>query len=79
LETGRKEKMRLSPKNLERWDIYSHEWRDGIHTAMNERDLRRANGTIGGNGIWKTEGVARRFKTALYTGCFTTLGHNCRR
>ena len=25
-----------------------------------------ANGTIEGNGIWKSEGVARRFKTALY-------------
>ena len=27
-----------------------------------------ANGTIEGNGIWKSEGVVRRFKTALYTG-----------
>jgi hypothetical protein len=23
---------------VERWDIYSHEWRDGIYTAMSGRD-----------------------------------------
>jgi hypothetical protein len=46
--------LRSSPKNLERWDIYNHtvsEW---------------TNGTIEGNGIWKSEGVVRRFKTAQY-------------
>jgi len=35
-------------------------WKDGIYIAMNERDLRV------GNGIWKSEGVDRRFKTAQY-------------
>jgi hypothetical protein len=32
LKEGRE--TRSSPKNLERWDIYSNEWRDGIYTAM---------------------------------------------
>ena len=38
--------------------------KDGIYTAMNERGLRMGNGTSEGNGIWKSEGVASRFKTA---------------
>ena len=43
-------------------------WKKKMYTAMGERDLRMggANGTIEGNGIWKSEGVARLFKTALY-------------
>ena len=39
-------------------------WKDGIYTAMGGRDVRWANGTMEGDGIWKSEGVARRFKTA---------------
>jgi hypothetical protein len=41
-------------------------WKDEIYTAMSERDLRVGEWTIEGNGIWKWEGVARRFKTAQY-------------
>jgi hypothetical protein len=41
-------------------------WKDGIYKAMSERGLEWANGTMEGNGIWKKEAVARRFKTALY-------------
>jgi hypothetical protein len=39
-------------------------WKDGIYTAMSERKetYEWVNGTIEGNGIWKSEGVARRFK-----------------
>jgi hypothetical protein len=35
-----------------------------------------ANGTIEGNGIWKSEGVARRFKTAkdIYKQLFVSTG-----
>jgi hypothetical protein len=40
-------------------------WKDGIFTAINERDLRMVNGTTEGDGIWQPEGVVRRFKTAL--------------
>jgi hypothetical protein len=39
-------------------------WKDGIYTAMNEKDLRVANRTTEDDGIWKSEGVVRRFKTA---------------
>ena len=28
-------------------------WKDGIYTAMGERDLRVGDGTTEGNGIWK--------------------------
>jgi len=41
-------------------------WKDGIYPAMNERDLRVGEWTTEGNGIWKSEGVARRFKTTQY-------------
>jgi hypothetical protein len=40
---GRKKRGR-PPENMVRWNIYTY-------TAMNERDLRLANGTIEGNGI----------------------------
>jgi len=40
-------------------------WKDGIYTALRERETYGwANGTIEGNGMWKSEGVDRRFKTA---------------
>ena len=39
-------------------------WKDGIFTAINERDLRMVNGTTEGDGIWQPEGVVRRFNTA---------------
>jgi uncharacterized protein YukJ len=38
-------------------------WKDGIHTAMSEKGLRMDEWKEG-NGICKSEGVARRFKTA---------------
>jgi len=36
-----------------------------------------ANGTIEGNGIWKSEGVARRFKTAQYICVGIFMNHFC--
>jgi hypothetical protein len=36
LETGRKEKTRSSPKNLERWDINSHEWKRSQNGRMEQ-------------------------------------------
>jgi hypothetical protein len=41
-------------------------WKDGIYTAMNEEVSEWENGTTAGNGIWKSEGVARRFKAARH-------------
>jgi hypothetical protein len=37
-------------------------WKDVRYIAMSEREW--VTGTIKGNGIWKSEGIARRFKTA---------------
>jgi hypothetical protein len=42
-------------------------WKDGIYTAMNERDLRMGKWNNRRQGIWQSEGVVRRFKTAIYT------------
>ena len=39
-------------------------WKDGIIQPWAKEIWEWANGTIEGNGIWKSEGVARRFKTA---------------
>jgi hypothetical protein len=52
---GRKKTM-SSPMKLERWDmrVYRQPWVKEVSEW--------ANGTIEGNGICKSEGVARRFK-----------------
>jgi hypothetical protein len=39
-------------------------WKDGIYTAMNERDLRM--GEWNNRRQWNMEGVIRRFKTTQY-------------
>jgi hypothetical protein len=36
LETWRKEKMRLFPESLERWNIYSHEWNRSKNGRMEQ-------------------------------------------
>ena len=40
-------------------------WKDGIYIQPRGKEVYEwANGTIEGNRIWKSEAVARRFKTA---------------
>jgi hypothetical protein len=36
METWRKEKTRLSPENLETWNIYSHEWKRSTNGRMEQ-------------------------------------------
>jgi hypothetical protein len=43
LEIWRKEKTRSSPKTLERWDIYSHEWK-GYQNGRMERSKAMKDG-----------------------------------
>ena len=53
---GWKKRVR-SQKNLERWDTYSYEWKRSEDRRMEQFE---------GNGVWESEGVGRRFKTAQY-------------
>jgi hypothetical protein len=48
-------------------------WKDVKYTGVSEIGLRWANGTIESNGVWKSEGVGRRFNTALHTHTHTHI------
>jgi len=67
LETWRKEKTRPSPENLERWNIYSHEWKRSKNGRMEqskamEYEIRKASsGVLKPRNIYRMsqEGCAR--------------------
>jgi hypothetical protein len=51
-------------------------WEDGIYIELWVKEISgQANGTIEGNGAWTSEGVVRRFKTALYMYIYTNPQH----
>jgi len=41
------------PEGRKKRGLPRRTWKDGIYTAMSERDLRMGEWTIEGNGIWK--------------------------
>jgi len=52
------------PEGRKKQDRPRRPRKDWIYTAMSERDLRMGEWNNERNAIWKSEGVARRFKTA---------------
>jgi len=77
LETWRKEKTRPSPENLERWNIYSHEWKRSKNGRMEQLKAMEYESQKASSDVLKLRNIyvniLFRCILIIYISCYSLL------